>query len=146
MEDTFTLEDLKTANATRYDDVKAYGKTVVIGSVNSEDMIEWIESNGDEKTKREAGLRLLVKSVVEVVKRGEDGSILEVKRIPKDQREAYMALFRQKDARENGRVVGACLRLNGLDIAAKKIEALKNESSEASPAASPIDSPSQSGE
>lgn len=142
MEDTFTLAELITANAVRYEEVVGYGRKVAIGSLNSKDMIEWLEANDGEK--REAGLRILVKSIVEVTRRDSDGTILEGKRIPEGERDNYMAAFRVKDARENGRVVAACLRLNGLDRAARLVETIKNASSEASPAASPIDSPSPS--
>lgn len=145
MEDTFTLSELETANAVRYAEVEAYGKKrVVLGSVNSEDMIEWLEANDAEK--KEAGLRLLVKSVVEVVKRDEDGTIVEAKRIPKDVREDWVERFRKKDARENGKVIREALKLNGLDRAAALIKSLGNASGGASPAASPTDSPSPQAE
>lgn len=141
MEDTFSFSELETANAVRYAEVEAYGKKkVVLGSVNSEDMIEWLEANDAEK--KEAGLRLLVKSVVEVVKRDTDGTILEANRIPKDAREAWVERFRKKDARENGKVIREALKLNGLDRAAALIKSLGNVSGGASPAASPTDSPS----
>jgi hypothetical protein len=145
VDSTFSFAELRNANATRYDEPEVYGRKVAIGSVNSEDMIDWLESNDDPKSKREAGLRLIVKSVVEVVTRDSAGNITEVRRIPKEQRDEFMQIFREKDARENGLLVRACLKLNGLDRAAAKQDAVKNDSSEVSPAASPTDSPSQPG-
>lgn len=139
------LSELKIVNATRYAEVEAYGVKVAIGSVNSFDMIDWLESNDNPQTKREAGLRLLVKSIVEVVKRDDEGRIVEAKRIPTEDREAFTQAFREKDSKENGKMVSECLKLNGLDRAAAKVEALKNDSGGASPVASPTVSPSQPG-
>lgn len=136
---TFSLSELVSANAVRYDEIEGYGRKVAIGSLNSEDMVEWLEANDAEK--REAGLRILVKSAVEVVARDDQGRITEAKRIAKEDRDQYLEYFRKKDARENGKVIAACLKLNGLDRAAKLLQAIKNVSSEASPAASPTASP-----
>lgn len=137
------LDDLSDVDHTRYDVVKdAYGpsKHMRIGSVNSKDMIEWLEDNDSPNpvVKRESGLRLLVKSYVN--KKGE--------RIPEGQREKYMEFFRAKDAQANGTVIAAALVLNGLrkKAANAREEAVKNGSGEANPAASPTDSPSQQAE
>jgi hypothetical protein len=92
-------------------------------------MIEWIEQNDDPAKKRYAGLRLLVKSIVDA----------EDRRIPHGQHEAAVEAFAQKDGKSNGRAIAAVLKLNGLG-AARIADALKNASGEASTGASPSDS------
>jgi hypothetical protein len=128
VEDIFELDELLEANDTQFDTVKAYGKTVRIGSLSSADMIEWLEGNDQPETKRFAGINLLVKSVV-----NSSGV-----RIPEDQRAEAIEKFKRKDARSNGRVIAAILRLNGMNASrAKAQDELKNVSSEATTAASP---------
>lgn len=140
----FSIEQLKAVDDTQYGQVEAYGGVVDLGSLCSEDMIEWLEDNDDETKKKEAGLRLLVKSIGEA-ERDEAGNVVKFTRIPKEQHDEVRALFRKKDAVNNGKVIRAILELNGLG---KKIEGktdeLKNDSGEVTPAASPIASPSPS--
>lgn len=130
----FSLKDLKnkSTDGKNYDTVDVYGGQVVIASLSSADMIEWLESNEDDVKKKEAGLRLIVKSIIEE----------ETKEsIPEGSYEEYLDAFRQKDARENGKLVKAILILNGLSTAAEKMEsaltAPKNDSSEVATDASP---------
>jgi len=99
-----SFEELEKADDTEYDTVEAYGITTRIGSLCSADMIEWVESNDDKDKRKEAGLRILVKSVVD-----EDGN-----RIPKDKHEHFLEVFRRKGTKSNGKMVDAILRLNGL--------------------------------
>lgn len=134
---SFSLDELlkQDTNGVTFDTVKAYGGEVRIGSLNSEDMIEWLESNDDKEKQRFAGLRLIVKSVVNA-----DGT-----RIPKDQQEAAIDSFKKKDARENGKVVRKILRLNGID-GARGAELVKNDSSEEAGGTSPSGSPSPQAE
>jgi hypothetical protein len=120
----FSLEQLKTANSTRYVEVEGYGGIIRLGTLRTADMIEWVESNEDATKSRFAGLRLLVKSIVDA-----DGN-----RIPTEQFEDYLEAFKNKDAKENGVLVGAALKLNGFDSASR--QARKNDSGEAIPAAS----------
>lgn len=137
--DVFTFEELETndANCTKFDKVHAYGeekKTVRIGSLNSEDMLEWFEDNEEPAKRKEAGLRLIVKSVVNA----------KDERIPKENRERFLEIFRKKDAVSNGKLVKAILVLNGMHKKASEVEKnLKNDSSEVATVASPTDSPSQ---
>lgn len=128
-EDTkvFSLEDALLAQDTSYASVP-YGKGLMrIGSLSSADIIEWMEDNDVPEKRREAGLNLIVKSLV--------GPEPENLRVPKERREEFLAAFRGKDARANGRLVKAVLELNGLDKAAR--ESVKNDSSEADSGASP---------
>lgn len=133
-EDVFSLDELLEANVVKYDRVEAYGGVVRIGSLSSYDIIEWTEGNSDKAKQKYAGLRLLVKSLVD-----KDG-----RRIPEEQVEAAIEKFKAKDAQENGKVIKAVLQLNGMNVAAKKLEAAKKDSSEATSDASPTASPATS--
>lgn len=133
-----SLSQILEADGIAYDTVQAYGIELTIGSLCSEDIIEWMESNEDKDKRREAGLRMIVKSIGEVVRRDEQGHILEFKRLSKEEQLAALEKFRKKSALENGKVVNAALILNGLRGKAKE---LKNDSGEANPGASPIGLP-----
>ena len=124
-----SFEEIERADDIQYDYVEAYGKTVRVGSLNSDDMIEWMEEREDKEKKRTAGLRLVVRSLVD-----DQGN-----RIPKDQREGWITLLGSKDAKSNARVFVVALKLNGLS--AKGVDYLKNASGEATTVASPSGSP-----
>lgn len=132
--EVFSFDDLKKVTGKSYDTVEAYGGLVTIGSLSSADMIEWLESNDDPTKKREAGLRLIVKSIV-------NG---EHEHLPEEQHDEFLQHFRIKDARENGKVVKRILELNGLNKV-RAASLLKNDSSEAPSDASRSDSPSPAG-
>jgi hypothetical protein len=129
------LSEIIGADATKYDTVEAYGKVVRIGSMCSADMIDWIESQTDPERRKFAGIRLLVMSLV-----GPNGE-----RIPKEERDATVEVFKQKDASSNRVVIKKARLLNGLDEIGKVLtDALKNDSGGASSDASPSASPSPS--
>lgn len=123
---SFEALSQETTSGKTYQDVEAYGDLVCIGSLSSEDMIQWIEENEDKTKAREAGLRLLVKSIVDPDTHAH---------VPVDDRDRYLEIFRKKDSRENSKVIYAVLKLNGLDKA-KGADLVKG-SGEVSPAASP---------
>jgi hypothetical protein len=116
---------------TRYDEVETPRGIIKLGSVSSADILEWFDENDDPIKKRFAGLRLVVKSIV-----NPDGS-----RIPEDQREAAVAALAKHDSFENGRLAQACLVLNGLRAKMGKGALVKNDQSEVPSGASPTDSP-----
>ena len=125
-----SFEDMREADGIEYDTVDAYGITVQLGSASSATMIEWSEGNNDPAKKREAGLRLLVKSLVNDNK----------ERVPEDKIEEMMASFRKKSSKENNKVIAKVLTLNGLD----KVVKVPNVSSEAPTDGSPTGSASPS--
>lgn len=131
MEKVFSFDEMLAVNDTKYDTVEVFGGIQRIGTLCSADMIEWIEDNDIPEKKREAGLRLLVKSLV-------DG---DNNRVPVARREEFLEAYRNKDARSNGKIVRAALELNGLKT--KAVE-LKNDSSEAPTGASPSGLPDTS--
>jgi len=93
------------------------GQVFVLQSLSAGDMIEWSEAS--EEAKRTAGLRLIVKSVVD----GEPGKDESAtgKRIMDD---SHIALLRKLPHKTTENVVKAIIKHNGLttaqDAAAKK--------------------------
>lgn len=115
---------------TRFDEIETPRGIVKIGSVSSADILAWFDENDDPVKKHFAGLRLVVKSVV-----NPDGS-----RVPEDQREAAVVALAKHDSLENGRLAHACLVLNGLRVKTKGA-LVKNDQSEALSGVSPTGSP-----
>lgn len=103
-----SLADLrkKEVNNVKYNTVEAYGTLVRIGSVSSADMLEWVDGNADPAKKKISGLRLLVKSITD------DGGA----RYQKDEYDAVVEDFKNKDAQENGKVLAKVLVLNGFPV------------------------------
>lgn len=101
----------------RYENVPTERGELQLGSVTSDDILEWLDENDDPKKKKDAGLRLLVKCVV-----NPDGT-----RIPKDKHEGAVKRLRQQDALANGKLVKVALELNG--VRAKAASDAKNDSS-----------------
>ena len=85
------------------------GQVFVLQSLMAGDMIEWSEANDDAK--RTAGLRLIVKSVVD----GEPGRDEGAKgvRIMDD---THLALLRKLQHKTTENVVKAVLKLNGMEV------------------------------
>jgi hypothetical protein len=85
------------------------GQVFVLQSLNAGDLIEWSEAN--EEAKRTAGLRLIVKSVVD----GEPGKDEGAKgmRIMDD---THIALLRKLPHKATESVVRAVLKLNGMKV------------------------------
>jgi hypothetical protein len=109
-----SFDEIEKVEDTSYKviDVPEWKGSIRIGSLNAEDMIDWVEAN-EGPAKRTAGVRLIVKSLVD-----KDG-----KRIGTDQR---IQAMKKKDARVLNRLVAEILELNGLND--KKATAEKNES------------------
>lgn len=122
-----SFDEIQGADDTEYAEVEAYGKIVRIGSLNSIDMIEWADAKAGDEGKMEAGLRLIVKSLVDA-----DGN-----RVPEDKFEALLSSFRTKNARSNSKVISAALKLNGFESKPK------NPSGEGASAGSDTASPLQ---
>lgn len=132
----FSFDDLRKPACTgkTFEDVPAYGGSVKIATLSSKFMIEWLEENDDPIRKKQAGLRLLVKSLVDPV---------TLEPLPEEQLDEMIEVFRLKDSRENSKVVAAALKLNGLSVRKRttEVDDEKNGSSEAVTVASPTDSP-----
>ena len=112
-----SIEEIDGVDDTAYVevDVPEWKGTIRFGSLPAGAMIEWVESN-DGPAKRTAGIRLLIRSLVDM-----DG-----KRIGTDK---HIEIFKKRDARVCNRLLDVVLEMNGLS--AKKQEAAKNDSSEA---------------
>jgi hypothetical protein len=82
--------------------LKPGGKEIRIGSVSAEDWMVWIESN-DGPAKRTAGLRLIIKSLVD-----DDG-----KRIGSDK---DLATLKQVRHSVTERILREIIKLNGINV------------------------------
>lgn len=122
-----SLDEVLQSDGTHYTTVEAYGKTIRLGSLSSSDMLEWLEENDHPDKKKAAGLRILVKSIVDA-----DG-----KRYEESKREDIVKVFASKDNKENSIVIAKVLELNGLTRPKELLDAIKNGSSEAATDASP---------
>lgn len=117
LDDIDSVDDIKIIRR----EVPEWGGHILLGSLPSSDMIDWVEAT-EGPAKRTAGLRLLVKSLVD-----DNGN-----RIGTDN---HLQVFKKKSAEVCNRVLDDIIKLNGLN---KKAEAeIKNESSEVDTAASP---------
>jgi hypothetical protein len=126
-----SFDQYMEAPDTRFDEIETPRGIVKVGSVSSADILTWFDENDDPVKKHFAGLRLVVKSIV-----NPDGS-----RVPEEQREAAVVALSKHDSLENGRLAHACLVLNGLRVKTSKGALVKNDSSEALSGVSPTDSP-----
>ena len=87
------------------------GQVFVLQSVTAGDLIEWSEANEDAK--RTAGLRLIIKSVVD----GQPG-VDEGARGARIMDDTHIALLRKLQHKTTENVVKAILKLNGMTVAA----------------------------
>src|SRR5262245_30465846 len=99
-----SVDDMLAAPDVEYAEVQGWNGIIRIGSLTAGDMIEWAEGNEGE-AKRTAGLRLIVKSLVNS----------EGKRIGT---EKHIPLLRQKSHKTTENIVKAILKLNGFNVKA----------------------------
>ena len=97
-----SIADITSAEDVEYAEIEAWGGIVRIGSLTADDFIEWQESN-DSPAKRTAGLRLIVKSLVDE----------QNNRIGTDK---HIELFKKKSVAMTEKVVAAIVKLNGLKV------------------------------
>ena len=117
-----SIEDMLSAPNTHFREVEAWGGIVRLGSLSAEELIEFVEGNEDPKSRRVAGIRMIVRSLVD-----EAGARIGT--------EAHVAAFLKKDAATTNRLVEAVMELNGMRE--PKVKEVKNASGEAPTAASP---------
>jgi hypothetical protein len=115
-----SFDQVKKADTFKYDFIP-YGTEgdMKVGTVSSGDILQWIAENEDPDKKKTSGLNLIAKSIVNE----------QNERLPADEREAFIEMLKTKDAKTNGTVVKAILKLNGLDGEAEKVTAaeVKND-------------------
>jgi hypothetical protein len=118
-----SIDDIASAADIQYVEIEVpeWKGKVRFGSLDAGELIDFIEAN-DGPAKRNAGLRLIIKSLVD-----ENGT-----RIGTDK---HLESFKKKSARVCSRLVDDILILNGLDAKGKDVP--KNVSSEAATDASP---------
>jgi len=101
-----SVDDMLAADDTEYTYVDGWNGRIRIGSLSAGDMIEWTEANEDQK--RTAGLRLILKSIVDP----------QGKRIGNEKK--HLELLRQKSHKVTERLVKEILKLNGFNVAEPK--------------------------
>jgi hypothetical protein len=97
-----SVEDMLAEPDVEYTTVQGWNGLIRIGSLTAGDMIEWTEANEGE-AKRTAGLRLIVKSLVN--SKGE--------RIGRDK---HIPMLRAKSHKVTESIVKAILKLNGFNV------------------------------
>ena len=98
-----SVDEMLAEPDVEYALIPGWNGTIRVGSLTAGDMIEWSEANEGE-AKRTAGLRLIVKSLVNS----------EGKRIGTDK---HIPLFRAKSHKVTERIVKEILKLNGFQVA-----------------------------
>lgn len=110
-EKVLSMADIEASSDVEYKKVAGFkpGQVFVIRSLSAGDLIEWSEANEGE-AKRTAGLRLIVKSLVDGVP-GENGATGA--NIATDK---HIGVFRQKSHKTTERLVKEILALNGINV------------------------------
>jgi hypothetical protein len=105
--DIFEPEAVEYARAPGLRD----GQVFVIQSLTAGDLIEWSEASEGSEQKRLAGLRLIIKSVVD----GEPGTDPGAQgKVLMD--ESHLGLLKKKSHKKTEAVVKAILKLNGMRV------------------------------
>lgn len=107
-----SIEDMLASPNTEFREVEAWGGTVRLGTLTAEEMIEFVEANADDKQRRVAGIRMIVRSLVNA----------EGERIGND---AHVPSFLKKDAATTNRLVEAVMEMNGMKE--PKVKEVKND-------------------
>lgn len=99
-----TMDEMLSASDVEYAVIEGWNGSIRIGSLTAGDMIEWSEANEGE-AKRTAGLRLIVKSIVNS----------QGQRIGQDK---HIGVLRTKSHKVTERIVREILKLNGMNVKA----------------------------
>lgn len=112
MKKVMSVDELLTGEDIEFAEIPGFkpGSVIRIKSVTAGDIIEWTEA-GEGEAKRTAGLRLIVKSLVN----DKGVRIADDTHIPK---------LRQISHKTAERIVREILKLNGMDV---KVEAVKKD-------------------
>lgn len=111
-----TVSDIIVAQDVEYARIPGFksGTVFVIQSLTAGDLIEWSEANEGE-AKRTAGLRLIVKSLVDGEPGIDDGAT--GKTILTDK---HIGLLRSKSHKVTENIVKSILKLNGMTVKGEK--------------------------
>lgn len=97
-----SMEEFLAINDEEFFEVPVGNDVLLIGSLTADDFIEWQEAN-EGPAKRTAGLRLIVKSMVNK----------EHQRVGTDR---HLELLKKKSVKVTEQVVKAIVKLNGLSV------------------------------
>lgn len=114
MEQVLEAEGVEYARVPGWKDKEGQSQDVAIMSITAGEVLEWIESKDDPERSREAGLRLIARSLV-----GPDGQRLCTNREGED---TMVRSLRNKDSRTCNRIVEAILTLNGISVKGPEIK------------------------
>src|SRR5262245_64753523 len=106
-----SVADIIAAEDVEYAEIPGFkpGQVFRIQSLTAGDLIEWSEANEGE-AKRTAGLRLIVKSLVDGIPGEDEGAT--GRRIADD---SHIAVFGKKSHKINERIVREILNLKGMN-------------------------------
>lgn len=129
MSRAMSLDQIAATDDLKYAYLKAFGGEIRVGSLSADVLLDFVEAN-EGPAKRKAGLRILVLSLVD-----DDGN--RIGGSP-DGDDASKALFEKNIKMFGGKnhdtiigLVAEVLKLNGMDVKKKSVDAAKNDSSEA---------------
>lgn len=110
-----SIDEILATDDIEFAEVPGYkpGEVIRIASLTAGDIIEWSEA-GEGEAKKTAGLRLIVKSLVD-----ENG-----KRIGKDE---HIHAFKRKSHRQTELIVKAILKLNGMHVKSGEADEAKKD-------------------
>jgi hypothetical protein len=136
----FTLDDIATADGTRYETVEAHGGEWKIATLSTAHVLDWSERRraNTPNAKVNASMFLIARSLVF----GDLNDPASLVRVPDERVQEVADEFAKKDDTENGKLVNKILALN--DFLKKPADDKGSEgergngSGEATPAASPI--------
>lgn len=125
MDKILSVEEMLATEDIEYRNIPAWGGIVRIGSLSSDEVVDWLEvrnADKDDPRRREAGAMLIVNSLVNE----------KNERIGRPQ---HVAAFRKKSHAMTEKILREIVKMNGLG--GKEIADRKNDSGEAPSAASP---------
>lgn len=113
VEKFLSVEDIIAAEDETFAVISAWGGKVRIGSLDAGTLIEFIKENANPATKYTAGLRLIMKSLVDA-----NGKRL----VPKANQDRVIKDLEKKNAKEVTRVVNLITEMNGLGGSADDVD------------------------
>lgn len=111
-----SIDDIASGGEVEYAKIPGFkpGQSVYIGSITAGDFMEWQEA-GEGEAKKTAGLRLIVKSLVDGipnVTKLKDGSFATGKRIAND---SHIGMLRGKPFKWTESTIASIVKLNGMN-------------------------------
>lgn len=120
VEKILSLEEILSSPNIEYKTVKAFGGTIRIASLNSDEVIDWLEGQKTPEQRKDSSAKLLAASLVDAdgnrIGLGPDG-------LPAP---AVVAQFRKKGHADMEKAVREIVKLNGLTFKGEIAPEVKN--------------------